>query len=195
MRAAIYARCSTSTVQNPETQLMPVRAYCAARGFTVVREFVDVGWSGAKDRRPALDELMAAARQRHVDVVVCFRLDRFGRSLRGLVLALEELEHLGVGFVSLGEGIDCTTSSGKLQMHILAALSQWERSRIQERVKAGLDRARSQGVKLGRPRRRISPDQLAAVADLPDREAARRLGIPRSTLQRVLARKPVQLSA
>lgn len=190
LRTAIYARTSTHAGQNPETQLMPLRAYCEARGFAVIREFVDRGWSGAKDRRPALDDLMAAVRNRHVDVVVCFKLDRFGRSLKSLVAMLADMESVGVSFVSLGEGIDCTTPSGKLQMHILAALAEWERSRIQERVKAGLERARSQGVRLGRPRRWIDPERLAAVADLPEREAARRLGIPRSTLQRALARNP-----
>src|SRR5258705_57890 len=90
------------------------------------------------------------------------------------------------------EGIDCTTPAGKLQLHILAALAEFERARIQERVRAGLARARAQGVRLGRPRRRIDPEKLAAVAGLPEREAARRLGIPRSTLQRALAQKPTE---
>jgi DNA invertase Pin-like site-specific DNA recombinase len=101
---------------------------------------------------------------------------------------LEDLQTVGVSFVSLGEGIDCTTPAGKLQLHILAALAEFEKARIQERVRAGLARARAQGVRLGRPRRRIDPERLSTVAGLPEREAARRLGIPRSTFQRLRSR-------
>jgi len=149
-------------------------------------EFVDRGVSGTKDRRPALDQLLADAKRRKFDVVVCWRLDRLGRSLKHLVTLLDELQALGVAFVSMGEGIDCTTPAGKLQLHILAALAEFERGRIQERVKAGLARARAQGVRLGRPRRRVAPQRLAEVVGLPEREAARRLGIPRSTFQRLM---------
>ena len=105
--------------------------------------------SGAKDRRPALDRLVADARRRTLDTVVVWRLDRPGRSLRHLVTLLDELHALGVGFVSLGEGIDLGTPAGRLQLHILAALSEFERSRIAERVLAGLERARKQGKRLG----------------------------------------------
>src|SRR5213596_305045 len=122
--------------------------------------------------------------RRRFDVVVCWRLDRLGRSLKHLITLLDELQTLGVSFVSLAEGIDATTPAGKLQMHILGAIAEFERARIQERIKAGLARARAQGVKLGRPRRHIDPERLATVAGLPEREAARRLGIPRSTYQR-----------
>ena len=152
-------------------------------------KYVDNGVSGSKDRRPALDQLMADAKRKQFDVVVCWRLDRLGRNLKHLVTLLEEFQALGIAFVSLGEGIDCTTPAGKLQLHILAALAEFERGRIQERVRAGLARARAQGVKLGRPRRRIDPERLASVVGLPEREAARRLGIPRSTLQRFLAER------
>ena len=124
-------------------------------------------------------------------MLVCWRLDRLGRNLKHLVTLLDELQSLGVAFVSMGEGIDCTTPAGKLQLHILAALAEFERGRIQERVKAGLARARAQGVRLGRPRRRIAPERLAEVAGLPASEAARRLGTSRSTFQR-LARKPLE---
>jgi DNA invertase Pin-like site-specific DNA recombinase len=156
---------------------------------------VDRGISGAKDRRPALDELLKAAKRRKFDVLVCWRLDRLGRSLRHPVTVIEDLNGLGVGFISLNEGIDLGTPSGRLQLHILAALAEFERARIQERVRAGLARAKAQGVRLGRPRRRIDPAQLATVAGLPEREAARRLGVPRSTLQRALAQKPRELAS
>jgi DNA invertase Pin-like site-specific DNA recombinase len=188
MTAAIYARVSTCD-QEPENQLAELRRYASARQWTS-QEYVDRGVSGAKDRRPALDELLRAARRRQFDVLVCWRLDRLGRNLKHLITLLDDLQALGIAFVSMGEGIDCTTPAGKLQLHILAALAEFERGRIQERVKAGLARAKAQGVKLGRPRRRIAPERLAEVAGLPAREAARRLGIPRSTFQR-LAQKPL----
>lgn len=190
MRAAIYARVSTFD-QEPENQLQELRRYCGARGWTAV-EYVDRGISGAKDRRPALDQMVTDAKRRRFDVVVCWRLDRLGRNLKHLITLLENLQALGVAFVSLAEGIDATTPAGRLQMHILGAIAEFERARIQERVRAGLARARAQGVKLGRPRRRIDPARLASVAGLPEREAARRLGIPRSTLQRWLAHKPAE---
>jgi DNA invertase Pin-like site-specific DNA recombinase len=190
MKAAIYARVSTFD-QEPENQLQEVRRYVQARGWTAV-EYVDRGVSGAKDRRPALDQMIAEAKRRKFDVLVCWRLDRLGRNLKHLIALLDELQALGVAFVSLAEGIDATTPAGKLQMHILGAIAEFERARIQERVRAGLARARAQGVRLGRPRRRIDPERLAAVAGLPEREAARKLGIPRSTLQRWLAQKPAE---
>jgi DNA invertase Pin-like site-specific DNA recombinase len=190
MKAAIYARVSTVD-QEPENQLRELRRYVEARGWSPV-EYTDRGVSGAKDRRPALDQLLADARRRRFDVVVCWRLDRLGRNLRHLITLLDDLQALGVAFVSLAEGIDATTPAGKLQMHILGAIAEFERGRIVERVRAGLARAKAQGTRLGRPRRRIDPDQLAGVAGLPEREAARRLGIPRSTLQRWLARKPAE---
>lgn len=188
MRAALYARVSTLD-QEPENQLQELRRYIQARGWTAV-EHVDKGVSGAKDRRPALDQLLADARRRKFDVLVCWRLDRLGRNLRHLITLLDELQALGVAFVSLAEGIDATTPAGKLQMHILGAIAEFERGRIVERVRAGLARAKAQGTRLGRPRRQIDAKRLAAVAGLPAREAARRLGIPRSTFQRMLAQKP-----
>ena len=113
------------------------------------------------------------------------RTGTLGRNLKHLITLLDDLQALGVAFISLAEGIDATTPAGKLQMHILGAIAEFERGRIVERVRAGLARAQAQGVRLGRPRRRIDPERPAAVAGLPDREAARRLGIPRSTFQRL----------
>jgi DNA invertase Pin-like site-specific DNA recombinase len=192
MRCAIYARVSTLD-QHVENQLAELRSYVERRGWTAT-EYVDKGVSGAKDRRPALDELLKAARRRRFDVLVCWRLDRLGRNLRHLILLLDELQALGIAFVTLGEGIDTSTPAGRLQLHILSAIAEFERSRIQERVMAGLARAKAQGRRLGRPEREIPYEQLAAVRGLPVREAARRLGIPRTTLQRALARKPAELT-
>src|SRR6476661_2809332 len=121
MRAAVYARVSTLD-QEPENQHAELRRYCELRGWEL-REYVDKGVSGAKDRRPALDELLRDAKRRRFDVLVCWRLDRLGRNLRHLILLLEELQVLRVDFVSLAEGIDATTPAGKLQMHILGAIA------------------------------------------------------------------------
>jgi DNA invertase Pin-like site-specific DNA recombinase len=187
MKAAIYARVSTVD-QEPENQLQELRRYVEARGWTAV-EFVDRGVSGAKDRRPALDQLLRDAKRRRFDVVVCWRLDRLGRNLKHLITLLEDLQALGVAFVSLAEGIDATTPAGKLQMHILGAIAEFERGRIVERVKAGLARARAQGRKLGRPQRKISEDVLNRARGLSVREAAVKLGVSPATAHRWLSQK------
>lgn len=185
MRVALYARVSTDD-QTCENQLRELREYIRRRGWTAA-EYVDHGVSGAKDRRPALDRLVVDVKRHKVDAVVCWRLDRLGRNLRHLVLLLDDWQARGVAFVTLGEGIDTSTAAGRLVAGVLGSIAEFERARIQERIRAGLARAKAQGVRLGRPRRRIDPDRLASVAGLPEREAARRLGIPRSTLQRCLA--------
>ena len=173
LRAAIYARVSTLD-QEPENQLAELRQYVTARGWTAV-EYVDHGVSGAKARRPALDRLLRDATRRRFDVLVCWRLDRLGRNLRHLVTLLDELQAVGVRFVSLGEGIDCTTPAGRLQLHVLAALAEFERGRIAERVKAGLARAKQHGKRLGRPEKVIPESVLAPVRGLSVREAAKSL--------------------
>ena len=182
MKAAIYARVSTLD-QEPENQLQELRRYIDARGWTG-REYVDRGVSGAKDRRPALDQLLTDARRRRFDVLVCWRLDRLGRNLKHLIILLDELQALGVAFVSLAEGIDATTPAGKLQMHILGAIAEFERERIRERVMAGLQRARAQGRRLGRPRTRLPIERLQRVDGLTVDVAAERLSVSRSTVKR-----------
>ena len=182
MRAAIYARVSTLD-QEPENQLAELRRYVEARGWSAA-EFVDRGISGSKDRRPALDALITDAKRRRFDVLVCWRLDRLGRSLKHLVTLLDELQALGVAFVSLGEGIDCTTPAGRLQLHVLAALAEFERARIAERVKAGLARAKARGQRLGRPVAEVPLERLQSVRGFTLPQAARKLGVSVSTLKR-----------
>lgn len=182
MKVALYARVSTLE-QEPENQLAELRRYAAARGWEI-SEYVDHGVSGSQDRRKALDALLADARRRRFDVLVCWRLDRLGRNLRHLVTLLDELHALGVSFVSLGEGIDCTTPAGRLQLHVLAALAEFERARIAERVKAGLARARAKGKRLGRPKAVIPIAKVAAASDLGVKQAAARLGVSVSTVRR-----------
>jgi DNA invertase Pin-like site-specific DNA recombinase len=182
LRVAIYARVSTFD-QQPQNQLVELRRYVAARGWDA-REFVDHGISGSKERRPALDQMVADAKRRRFDAVVVWRLDRLGRNLKHLITLIDELQALGIAFVSLGEGIDATTPAGKLQLHILAAIAEFERARIQERVRAGLARARAHGKRLGRPLAALPVKKLAAVATLSNAEAARHLGVSVSTLKR-----------
>jgi DNA invertase Pin-like site-specific DNA recombinase len=186
VRAAIYARVSTLD-QEPENQLAEVRRYVAARTWTSA-EYVDHGISGAKDRRPALDDLLRDARRRKFDVLVCWRLDRLGRNLKHLITLLDEFQALGIAFVSLNEGIDATTPAGKLQMHILGAIAEFERARIAERVRAGLQRARAQGKRLGRPRK--APATIV-VPGGSVREAARAWGVSKRTAARWISGAPI----
>ncbi len=189
VRAAVYARVSTAD-QTCENQLLELHRYATVRGWTVT-DYVDTGVSGAKDRRPALYTLLADAKRRRFDVLVVWRLDRLGRNLRHLVTLLEDVQALGIAFVSLAEGIDATTPAGKLQMHILAAIAEFERARIAERVRAGLARARAHGQRLGRRPRRITDEDLGRVAALSTRKAALELGIPSSVLHRARTARSV----
>lgn len=168
--------------------MQELRRYIAARGWQAT-EFVDRGVSGAKDRRPALDQLIADAKRRRFDVLVCWRLDRLGRNLRHLILLLDELQAVGISFVTLAKSIDTTTPAGRLQLHVLSAISQFERDRISERVKAGLQRARTQGKRLGRPQRQVPEALLTPVRGLPIREAAAQLGVSPATAHRWLSRQ------
>lgn len=181
-RAAIYLRTSTLD-QTTENQAIDLRRYVEARGWTAV-EYTDHGVSGTKDRRPELDRLIADAKRRRFDVLVCWRLDRLGRSLKHLISLLDELGALGVAFVSLSEGIDATTPAGKLQMHILGAIAEFERGRIRERVIAGLARAKANGKRLGRVPYAIPDERFEAVAGLSLRAAARTLGVSHPVVDR-----------
>jgi DNA invertase Pin-like site-specific DNA recombinase len=190
MKAAIYVRVSTVD-QHSENQLLELRRYAEARGWTAV-EYVDHGITGTKDSRPALDRLVKDARRRKFDVVVAWKLDRLGRNLKHLITLLDDLQALGIAFVSLGEGIDATTPAGKLQMHILGAMAEFERGRIVERVRAGLARAKAQGKRLGRQPYAITSERFEAVDHLSLRDAATALGVSRSVVHRWrLSRKPL----
>jgi DNA invertase Pin-like site-specific DNA recombinase len=183
VKAAIYARVSTLD-QEPENQLQELRRYCEARGWTV-KEFVDKGVSGSKDSRPALDALVKDAKRRKFDTLVVWRLDRLGRNLRHLILLLDELTAIGVGFVSLAEAIDTSTPAGRLQLHILAAIAEFERGRIVERVRSGMARAKAQGTKFGRPCKRVTEADLDSVSTLSVRNAAAQLGISKSLVAKL----------
>jgi DNA invertase Pin-like site-specific DNA recombinase len=181
----------STTDQHCENQLTELRAFCAARGWIITREYIDHGVSGATEQRPALDALLADARRRRFDVLACWRLDRLGRNLRHLVLMLEDLHALGVSFASLNEGIDATTPAGRLQMHMLAALSEFERGRLQERVRAGLARARAQGRRIGRPAHGVSPEASQRVHGLSVRAAAKALEVSPALVHKLRSQTPV----
>src|SRR5271157_5552771 len=151
-RASIYARVSTHNGQNPEMQLGEVREYCRRRGWKIVGEYVDEGITGSKEHRPALDRLLADCRKRLVDAVVVYRYDRFARSLRQLVDALEEFRSLGIDFISIHEGVDTSTPNGRLVFGIFASIAEFERELIRDRVRSGLAAAKAKGRRIGRPR-------------------------------------------
>jgi DNA invertase Pin-like site-specific DNA recombinase len=152
-RAAIYARVSTlNHGQDVTMQTRELREYCERRGWNVAAEFVDLGISGSKDRRPELDKLMSDARRRRFDVIVVWRFDRFAPSVRHLLRALDEFQALRVDFVSLSEALDTSNPSGRMVFTVLGAVAELERSLIAERVRAGLRNARARGVRLGRPK-------------------------------------------
>jgi DNA invertase Pin-like site-specific DNA recombinase len=178
MRAAIYARVST-TDQTPDNQLLPLRTFAAARGWTVA-EYTDHGVSGAKERRPALDAMLKAARGRKLDVIAVTKLDRLARSVHHLLTVARELDALGVNLVVLDQAIDTTTPSGRLLFHVLASVAEFERDLIRERVVAGMRRAKAQGRHLGRPAvHRIDAAQVRSMlADgLSLRQIGKRLGV------------------
>lgn len=157
IRVAIYARVSTSE-QNPDAQLLILRQYATKRGFEVYKEYIDhvsgisekrTSKSGTKDK--AYQQLMTDVRQRQVDCVLVWKYDRLARSLNLLITALQEFNSLAVDFISYTQNIDTTTAMGKLFYHVIASFAEFERALIIERVKAGLERAKAQGKKLGRP--------------------------------------------
>jgi DNA invertase Pin-like site-specific DNA recombinase len=187
MRAAIYARVSTNGHgQDPEMQLRELREHCQRRGWTVSSEYVDVGISGAKEKRPELDRLMAEAHRRRFDVVAVWKFDRFARSVSHLLRALETFNALGVGFVSLSESLDTSTPAGKMVFTVLGAVAELERSLIAERVRAGLRNAVAKGKRLGRPRVVVDAAQVAALreAGLSWAKIAERLDVGEGTAYR-----------
>ena len=196
LRVALYARCSTlNHGQDPEMQLRELRQYCTRRGWQIVEEYVDAGVSGSKDSRPALNQMMADAHRRKFDAILVWKLDRFCRSLKHLVNALDELESLGIAFVSLTDNLDLSTPSGRLMFQIIGAMCQFERALIQERVRAGLQHAKAKGVRLGRPRAMVDTARVDALraSGISWRAISRETGIPRSTLFLALNGRPQNL--
>ncbi len=189
MRAALYARVSTTNHgQDVNMQLPELREYCQRRGVEIAGEYTDTA-SGSKDSRPELNRLMADAKPRRFDAVCVWKLDRFGRSLRHLVNALADLESLGLSFISIKDNLDLSTPSGRLMFQIIGAMAEFERSLIQERVKAGLRNARAKGKTLGRPRKVVDAARIARLRaqGRSIREIAQELRCSRSLVHKTLA--------
>jgi DNA invertase Pin-like site-specific DNA recombinase len=188
IKVGLYARVSTQDQKTLPMQLRALRTYVRQRGWTIGLQIKDVG-SGASDR-PQREQLMQAARRRELDAILVWRLDRWGRSLADLVLTLQELSELGVGFVSLTEALDLTTPTGRALAGLLAVFAEFEREILRERVKAGIAHARKEGRPHGRPptaRRQASRVKRLYARGLSKAAIARRLQIGRTSVRRILA--------
>jgi DNA invertase Pin-like site-specific DNA recombinase len=187
MRVALYGRVSTHAGQNPQMQVDELREFSQRRGWQLAGEYVDVGISGAKEKRPQLDRLMADCRKRQIDVFLVYRYDRFARSLRQLVNALCEFDALGIQFVSIHEGVDTSTPNGRLVFGIFASIAEFERELIRERVRSGLAAARTRGKRLGRPRRTVDAERIAILRaqGYSWRKIAAELGTGVGTIHRI----------
>jgi putative DNA-invertase from lambdoid prophage Rac len=191
LRVGLYARVSTFDQQTIPLQIRALRDYATRRGWTIALQVKEVG-SGASQRQ-LREKLLDAARRREIDVVLVWRLDRWGRSVADLLATLQELDHLGVGFVSLTEALDLTTPAGRAMAALLAVFAEFEREILRERVRAGLAHARQNGKRLGRPQTaalRTSQVRKLYHAGVSKAEIARRLQIGRTSVRRILAAKP-----
>lgn len=186
MRVALYARVSTKQHgQDPDTQLIPLRDFARAKQHQIINEFVDVGWSGSKERRPGLDGLMRAAKAGKFEAIIVARFDRFARSTTHLLNALSEFQKRKIDFISLNESIDTSTPAGKLVFTVLAAVAELERSIIQERIHAGLERARRQGKQFGRPKNELTSSEVVKLVaeGMTIRAIAKLKGVSRPTVR------------
>jgi len=189
-RAGLYARVSTNDQQTLPMQSHAMREYAARRGWTIAMQVREVGSGTAK--RQAREKLLEAARRRQIDVVLVWRLDRWGRSVTDLLATLQELDHLGVGFVSLTEALDLTTPAGRAMAAMLAVFAAFEREILQERTRAGLAHARENGKRLGRPATAaLHSAEIRRLfrAGISKSEIARRLQVGRTSVRRILTSK------
>ncbi len=189
-RTGLYARVSTSDQQTIPLQIRALREYAVRRGWAITLQVKEVG-SGASERQ-VREKLLEAARRREIDVVLVWRLDRWGRSVTDLLATLQELEHLGVGFVSLTEALDLTTPAGRAMAGLLAVFAAFEREILGERVRAGLAHAQQNGKRLGRPptaARHTDEIRKLHRAGVSKSEVARRLQIGRTSVRRILTSK------
>jgi putative DNA-invertase from lambdoid prophage Rac len=187
LRVGLYARVSTHDQQTLPLQLSAMREHAEHRGWTVAIIVEDVG-SGVRDR-PKRDELMRAARRRELDLILVWRLDRWGRSLVDLVTTLQELTALQVGFVSLSEALDLTTPSGRALAGMLAVFAEFERDILRDRVKAGIAQARKEGRPHGRPRtitRHTAKVRRLFQEGVSKREIAKSIGISRASVRQLI---------
>jgi len=192
IRAGVYARVTTQDQQTLPMQIRAMREYAARRGWTIAMQVKEVG-SGASQRQMR-EKLIDAARRCEIDIVLVWRLDRWGRSVTDLLATMQDLEHLGVGFVSLTEALDLTTPAGRAMAALLAVLAAFEREILGECVRAGLAHARQNGKRLGRQLTALQANQVRKLrrSGLSKSEIARRLSIGRTSVRRILAAPPKQ---
>ena len=193
MNVAIYARVSTvGKGQDVDMQLRDLRAYASSRGLLIFKEYVDDGVSGRKNKRLALDMLMNDARKRRFDAVLVWRFDRFARSTKHLVTALEDFRHLGIDFISFQENIDTSSPMGKAMFTIVSAIAELEADIIRERVIAGIANARAKGKRLGRPSTRVDQEEVQRLRDngFTIRAIADKLNLKRSFVHKTLSNHP-----
>ena len=192
-RLAIYGRVSTTNHgQDVTLQTHELEQFAQARGWTLIDSYLDVGISGATDKRPQLDRLMTDAHRRKFDVVAVWKFDRFARSVSHLLRALETFNALGIAFVSLSESLDTSTPAGKMIFTVLGAVAELERSLIAERVRAGLRNARSKGKRLGRPRTIVDARRIGELRAQGHswREIVTETGISKGSAQRAFYSLP-----
>lgn len=195
IRAVAYARCSRLLNQTPESQLVHIREFCSQRGYELIEEYVDVGISGAQERRPALDKMMADAKRGRYSVVICAALDRISRSTKHFLGCFEELRQHNVAIISLRENLDFTTPTGVMVASVLAAVATLERSIISERIKQSLAARKLAAQRTGSAwrcgRKPLPPEVVEQVKQLRAqgksiREVGRILGIGKTSVERIL---------
>lgn len=195
-KAALYCRISTlNHRQSVDLQLNDLRKLAEQRGFQIVKEYCDEGQSGSKNSRPALDAMLADARRGRFQTLLIWKLDRLGRSTSHLISLLEEFRAWGVELVSFSEGLDFTTTSGKLFFTLVSAFAEFERDCIRERVRAGLRNAKAKGTRLGRPRVVVDTAQIALLRGQGASWAmiSARTGVSKGTAQRAVHSLPTNL--
>ena len=195
-KVAIYGRVSTTDKgQDVDLQLRDLRSYVEARGWQTYKEYVDNGISGLEDKRPSLGTMMSDAKKRRFDVVLVWRFDRFARSTKHLITALEEFKHLGIDFISYQENIDTSTPMGKMVFTIASAFAEFEVNLLKERVRAGLANARAKGKRLGRPSAKVDREELLQLRSrgLSIREIGARLQVDKMVVYKTL-KNPAQIS-
>lgn len=187
-RAALYARVSTQEQQTLKMQITQLRRFCKERGWSIELELQEVG-SGADTDRPKRAEIIRAARQKKIDLLLVWKLDRWGRSLLDLIHTLQELQELDIGFVSMTEALDLTTPTGRAMAGLLGVFAEFEREILKERIKAGIAQAKKDGTHCGRPR--SASKKSDAVVQLYRKKTSLRqisseLGMSRSSARRIL---------
>jgi DNA invertase Pin-like site-specific DNA recombinase len=193
LRAGLYARVSTLDQQTLPMQMRALREYATNRGWTVAMQLTDVGFLVPRsENNEQRQQLIDAARRREIDVVLVWRLDRWGRSLLDLVTTLQELTDLNIGFVSLSEALDLTTSTGRAMAGMLSVFAAFEHDILRDRVRAGLDHARQSGTRLGRPATvamKAAEVRKLFRQGISKSEISRRFNIGRTSVRRILKPK------